>query len=436
MKKEFVVGTFLFLGLVIFGVSIFLIKDIRLQKGYKLYLYFDDVGNLAERAWVRMRGVKIGRVERITIEDNKAKVVVWINAGVKLYKGARAKIASTGVLGVKYVEMIQGNVSDIYLKDGDKIYDTESVVSLDDAISEGIESLKKFGEVLSDLSKEENIGQRISTIIANIDALSRKLNNAVDEKQLRQTIHDFQAAGRDLSKFFSTTKDEIRTAVSELKNVSGKLDEIVDNIKSTQTIAGVIISDKESGRKVAETISTLKEVTVKADKTLNRINMFTTYWDYRFRYDSNNKIAKSDIGIEVYPKPTKFYYLSINNITPEEQVSFEKVNALSLGIGGSFYDRLVIYGGLIRSYGGIGARLFPFGYKSKLLELNTEVFNFEKTRRAPQVDIGFRLRFLKWLYLGFRTEDVAVEPRYNTMFNLYFEDEDVAYLLGLIGLTR
>lgn len=436
MKKEIVVGMFLFFGLIIFGISIFLIKDIRLQKGYKLNLYFDNVGNLAERAWVRMRGVKIGRVEKICIEDNKAKVVVWINSGIKLYKGTRAKIASTGVLGVKYVEMLQGNMTDVYLKDGDTIYDTESIVSLDDAINEGINSLRKFGEMLGDLSKEENIGKRVSAIVANIDSLTKKLNNAVDEEQLRQTIQNFQTAGKDLSEFFTTTKDEIKTAVLELKNVSGKLNNIADNIQSTQTIAGVILSDKESGKKVAETISTLKEVTVKADKTLNRINMFTTYWDYRLRYDSDNKIARSDVGIEVYPKPTKFYYLSVNNISPEEQVSFEKVNALSLGIGGSFYDKFIIYGGLIRSYGGIGAKLFPLGYKSKLLELNTEIFNFEKSRQSPQIDIGVRVKFFKWLYFGVRTEDVAVDARFNTMLNLYFEDEDVAYLLGLIGLTR
>ncbi len=62
MKKEFVVGLFLFIGFIILGVIIFVIKDIKLQKGYRLNLYFDDIGNLAERAWVRMRGVKIGKV--------------------------------------------------------------------------------------------------------------------------------------------------------------------------------------------------------------------------------------------------------------------------------------------------------------------------------------------------------------------------------------
>ncbi|MCX7941437.1 MAG: MlaD family protein [Endomicrobia bacterium] len=436
MKKEIVVGLFLFVGLMIFGISIFIIKDIRLQKGYRLNLYFDDVGNLAERAWVRMRGVKIGRVERINIEDNKARVVVWIDGDVKLYKGSRAKISSTGVLGIKYVEMIQGKILEERLKDGDAIYETESIVSIDDAINEGINSLKKFGDLLSRLSKEEDLGVRIFSIINNIESLTKKIDSALNEQQLRQTVTNFEVAGKNLSEFLSNTKDDLKVATLELRQISEKLNEVVDNIRSTQTIAGVIISDKESGKKVAETLSTLKDVTMKADKTLNRINMFTTYWDYRLRYDNKAQLVRSDVGIEVYPKPSKYYYLSVNNISAEEQVSFEKVNALSLGIGGCFYDKFVFYGGLIRSYGGLGAKLFPLGYKSKLLEFNAEVFNFSKSRSSPQVDVGIKLKLLRWLYFGAKAEDVTTDNRFNTMLNLYFEDEDIAYLLGLIGLTR
>jgi hypothetical protein len=40
------------------------------------------------------------------------------------------------------------------------------------------------------------------------------------------------------------------------------------------------------------------------------------------------------------------------------------------------------------------------------------------------------------LYLGARYEDVAVSEVLNASLNVRFEDEDIAYLLGLIGLTR
>jgi len=436
MKKEFLVGLFLFLGLIVFGILVFVIKDIKLEKGYRLNIYFDDVGNLMERAWVRMRGVKIGRVEKIEIENNKAKVVVWIDDKVKLYKTAKAKISSTGVLGVKYIEIVQGEPSDEFLKDGDNVYNTESIVSIDDAISEGINSLKKFGDMLSGLTKGRDLGGKIDSIMSNLEGITEKINNSIDEEQLRQTIRNVQTAGENLSEFLNDTKNEVKSAVLTLKDVSEKLNQVVENVKSTQTIAGQIISDKESGKKVADTISSFKLVVEKADKTLNRINMFTTYWDYRFRYDTKNEISKSDVGIEIYPKDTKFYYLAVNNISSDEQVVSEKYNTLSIGIGGNFYDKITLYGGLIRSYGGFGVKFFPLGYKSKLLEIGAEAYNFSKSRSSPQVDLDLRLKLARWLYLGARYEDVAVSEVLNASLNVRFEDEDIAYLLGLIGLTR
>jgi len=426
----------LFLGLIVFCILVFVIKDIKLEKGYRLNIYFDDVGNLMERAWVRMRGVKIGRVEKIEIENNKAKVVVWIDSKVKLYKTAKAKISSTGVLGVKYIEIVQGEVVNEFLKNGDNVYNTESIVSIDDAISEGINSLRKFGDMLSNLSKGKDLGVKIESIISNLEEITEKINISVNEKQLSQAIKNIQTAGENLTEFLNDTKREVKSAVLTLKDISEKLDRIVENVNSTQTIAGQIISDKESGKKVAEAISSLKLVVEKADKTLNRINMFTTYWDYRFRYDTKNEISKSDVGLEIYPKDTKFYYLAVNNISSDEQVVSEKYNTLSIGIGGNFYDKFTLYGGLIRSYGGFGIKFFPLGYKSKLLEIGAETYNFSKTRSSPQIDFDLKFRLAKWLYLGARYEDVAVSEVLNTSLNVRFEDEDIAYLLGLIGLTR
>jgi len=436
MKKEFVVGLFLFIGFIILGVIIFVIKDIKLQKGYRLNLYFDDIGNLAERAWVRMRGVKTGKVEKIEITDDKAKVVIWIDSKIKLYKTAKAKITSTGVLGVKYIEIVQGEQTTEYLKDGDNLYETESVVSIDDALSEGINSLKNFGNMLSSLSKEKDLAIKLKEIVYNLDELSNKLNSSIDEYQVKKTIQNIQVAGENINTFLSDTKQDVKSAVLTLKNVSEKLDKIVDNISSTQTIVGQIVSDKESAEKFAQTMSSIKLVAEKADKTLNRINMFTTYWDYRFRYDVSNSVTKNDIGIEIYPKPTKFYYVMVNNVSLEEGTSFEKNNTFSIGLGGTLYNRFTIYGGLIRSYGGVGIKLFPLGYKSKLLEFGLETYNFSTTRSSPQVDIALKLKLARWLYLGARYEDVAVNDILNTSLNITFEDEDIAYLLGLIGLTR
>ncbi len=442
MKKEFIVGIFVAIGIVFFCLSIFIIKDIRLEKGYRLNIYFDNVGNLMEKAWVRMRGVKVGKVEKILLENEKAKVVVWIKGDVKIHRGSKARISSTGVLGVKYLELTVGDITQPLLKDGDEIYSTESVFSIDEAISGGAKGIKKFSEFLEKISEDEKVVEKFASIVNNIDEFTKKLNNAVEQQQLKNTIKSLEVAGKTVEEILVTNKENIKTAMLSLRNVSQKIDQLVEQISSTETVVGQVLVDKSAGEKVSQTIDSLKLAAEQANRTLNRINLFRTYWDYRSRYDLKNEELKSDIGIEIFPKETKFYFITVNNVTSQQDTGGssgslqEQANTVSIGLGGRFYEVLTVYGGLIRSSGGVGVKIFPFGYKSKLLEFGSEVYNFSKSRSSPCVDLSVRLKLTKWLYVGSRYEDINVTQTINTTLNISFEDEDIAYLLGLIGLTR
>lgn len=438
MKKELTVGLFVLIGVLGFAFTIFLIKDIRVEPGYELNIYFDDVGNLMEKAWVRMRGVKIGKVNKIELEGEKAKVVVWIKNFVKIHSDTKAKIASTGVLGVKYVDLTLGSQDKPLLKHGDKIYSGNGSFSIDAALSEGISGIKSFTDFLQKISKDGDIGKNFSNIIENIESLTLKLNNSIEENRIKNVVRYLEIAGKDIKDILGPNKDSITETILSIKNVSTKINEFADNIISTQTVLGQIVSDKESGQKVARTFDSIKLVSEQANKTLNRINLFRTYWDYRIRYDTKNEEYKSDVGLNVYPNERKFYYMSVDNVASKDnQVgSVEKNNTFSLGIGGNFYENFLVYGGLIRSSGGVGLKIFPFGYKPKLLEFGTEIYNFSKTKDWPEIDISLKLRLAKWLYVGSRYEDVKYKQALNASLNVSFEDEDIAYLFGLIGLAR
>jgi hypothetical protein len=41
-----------------------------------------------------------------------------------------------------------------------------------------------------------------------------------------------------------------------------------------------------------------------------------------------------------------------------------------------------------------------------------------------------------WLWVGAQLEDAAVQRNFTVNANLNFRDEDLAFLLGLIGLAR
>jgi phospholipid/cholesterol/gamma-HCH transport system substrate-binding protein len=76
------------------------------KKGYTLQAAFDSVAGLDTKSAVRMAGVKIGLVEKVELEDSRAKVTMRIYPEVKIQHGTEAMIKTMGLLGEKYVEFV------------------------------------------------------------------------------------------------------------------------------------------------------------------------------------------------------------------------------------------------------------------------------------------------------------------------------------------
>ena len=103
MIKEAKLGFFVLLSLVVFCSLIFLLGNFSLGKYYTFSVYFDDVSGLSVKSPIKMSGIKIGMVSDLLLERGEAKVVAKVKNGVVIYKDAVITIASTGVVGSKYL---------------------------------------------------------------------------------------------------------------------------------------------------------------------------------------------------------------------------------------------------------------------------------------------------------------------------------------------
>jgi len=139
------VGIFVFIGLLCTAyLTIRLGKlDWFGQGGYHLTARFDSVSGLKPGAFIEMAGVQVGEVESIRLdpEDQVAVVKMMIHSYIKLTDDVIASIKTSGLIGDKYIKLSPGG-SDIILKDGDVIYETESAVDLEALISKYV-----FGDV-------------------------------------------------------------------------------------------------------------------------------------------------------------------------------------------------------------------------------------------------------------------------------------------------
>lgn len=133
------VGLFILLGL---GSVVFLTtqtlgsSELTNSASYTLHARFDHIGDLKVRAPVALAGVTIGRVSRISVDpiDYQANVELRIDKTFdQLPIDTFASIATTGILGGKYVELGPGGDEEVLQDQGD-IEFTQSAILLENLI--------------------------------------------------------------------------------------------------------------------------------------------------------------------------------------------------------------------------------------------------------------------------------------------------------------
>ena len=99
--------------------------------GYELKARFGQVGGLAQGADVRLAGVKIGTVSRISLDPKTflAEVDLSVDPSIKLPADSSAKITSDNLLGGSHVAIAPGGAVQ-NLKPGGEIQNTQGAVDL------------------------------------------------------------------------------------------------------------------------------------------------------------------------------------------------------------------------------------------------------------------------------------------------------------------
>ncbi len=102
-----------------------------LGRSYDLTASFRSVEGVSVGTDVRLAGVKIGTVADIELnaETFRGDITLAIANGVEIPNDSAAVVASEGVLGGNFVEIVPGGSFDIYAA-GDEILDTQGAVSL------------------------------------------------------------------------------------------------------------------------------------------------------------------------------------------------------------------------------------------------------------------------------------------------------------------
>ena len=127
-----------FVGGAVVAVAIFFVFYVFQTSGfstgsgnYPIHASFRSAEGVRVGTDVRLAGVKIGAVTQIELDSDtyEARSTLSIGKNIQIPDDSSLTIASEGLLGGNFVEVVPG-MSEDYLQSGDEVLDTQGSVSL------------------------------------------------------------------------------------------------------------------------------------------------------------------------------------------------------------------------------------------------------------------------------------------------------------------
>jgi phospholipid/cholesterol/gamma-HCH transport system substrate-binding protein len=139
VRLELTVGLFVLVGLACGAWLSLRLGSVSLpgRRGYSVSASFGSVEGLSEGTSVMIAGVRVGRIERIGLKDDRALVRLRIDRQVVLHDDAIASVRSRGLVGEKFVAISPG-ASPRTIPPGGLILDTEDAVNVEQLIAQFI----------------------------------------------------------------------------------------------------------------------------------------------------------------------------------------------------------------------------------------------------------------------------------------------------------
>ena len=244
--------------------------------GYRLQALFNNVQELKQGDPVKMAGVRVGRVERIELAQNKVKVTMKLQHDTDVRTDSQASVRFAGLLGQNFVSITFG--SGIKATDGTILEaieqpDLSALMSKLDNVASGVENLTKsftgdkidnlLGPI-TDVIKQNQTN--ITEIFANVRAVSGQF--AEGKGTIGRLIKEealYNSALGAVSNLTETTT-EIRGMIHQAEGTLGIARTVIDQVNAGQGTIGRLIKEDTLHRETTAAMTNLKEILQKINQ--------------------------------------------------------------------------------------------------------------------------------------------------------------------------
>ena len=204
---------------------------------------FTQVQGVTPNAPVRRLGKRIGKVTRVELRDNVARVYAEVNADYALRQNETLRIVSMALLGDSFLEIVRkdGGVDQPFAADADDIH---------------------LGEGLVSTQTDE-----LMDVVLNV---ARKVSDMEDDITL--ALNAVKSAGTEFEEVAQNVNEMFENNQGQLKQLFEDTDDAIKKFDQTMTDISGFVGDEQVQKDVKDTIQMMPTFVKKAEDAVNTIN--------------------------------------------------------------------------------------------------------------------------------------------------------------------
>lgn len=241
--NEIKIGIFAITGLLLLVVGWAFLREFSVQQQGYFTVVFDDVAGLTKGSFVRINGLRVGRVDSLTLDTKENKVLV--QARIQLPKvtvpvDSRFFIRTSGYVGDKYLDITLG-MANIIVKDGQVVIGEPAI--------DAFQSLERISQILNQLDPKivgmsiQDVTSGAANLVENTNNVIKGLPQGVELKQLIQQAEN--------------TVTQLNTAIDKTQHLATDID-AQNNLNKLLSQANIISKDLNQTVKNANNLANNK----------------------------------------------------------------------------------------------------------------------------------------------------------------------------------
>jgi phospholipid/cholesterol/gamma-HCH transport system substrate-binding protein len=273
-------------------------------RGYHVSALFNSAQDLKAGDRVKMAGVEIGRVEKISLTENKVKVTMTLRANAVVKTDSTATIKFTGLMGQNFVGVSFGSPDGAKMEEGGILATTEQadlsaiMEKLDNAAA-GIQNITKVfsGDKidnilgpLTDFFKQNSAP--IAATIANVKNITSEI--AAGQGTIGKLIYNDALYSSALG-----TVSNLQDTASSAKDVLSTAKLMMNNVSAGQGTIGKLLTDETLYNATTASMTNLNQILQKVNQGQGTVGKLVNDQDfYKNAKLSMQKLDKAADGLE------------------------------------------------------------------------------------------------------------------------------------------